>query len=154
MRRDYEANVVEDALESHRETTAKQKLLDHHTRAQTFFSVMSELQHSRKGGNGVNLTTYVYDPSVEWASLDIIQSISMDAGSGLRTPFCRVGYAYFSRVLVTNVYHITDHGARVPKPYHVYLWNDKVGGKGPSEIMSIVGLPVTVHVRKLCRNMS
>ena len=68
--------------------------------------------------------------------MDIIQSISMDAGSGLRTPFCRVGYAYFSRVLVTNVYHITDHGARVPKPYHVYLWNDKVGGKGATEIMS------------------
>ena len=138
MGRDADADATEDEFERHRETSAKKDVLDHHTRAQSYFSVMSELQHTRKGGNGAHLPTYVYNPDVEWASLDIVQSISMDAGSGLRTPFCRVGFAYFSRVLVTNVYHITDHGARVPKPYHVYLWNDKIGGKGPSgEIMSI-----------------
>ena len=61
----------------------------------------------------------------------------MDAGSGLRTPFCRVGFAYFSRVLVTNVYWITDHGTKDDQAYHCYLWNDKVGGKGPSEIISM-----------------
>lgn len=61
----------------------------------------------------------------------------MDAGSGLHTPFCRVGFAYFSRVLPTNVYHIVDHGTRDRQPYHVYLWNDLIGGKGPDEIISI-----------------
>ena len=61
----------------------------------------------------------------------------MDAGSGLKTPFCRVGFAYFSRVLVTNIYHIVDHGTTDKQPYHSYLWNDTSGGKGPDEMCSI-----------------
>ena len=83
------------------------------------------------------MTKYTYDASNTWASQDLIQSVSMDAGSGLRTPYCRVGFAYFSRVLVTNVYHIVDHGTLDEQPYHTYLWNDKSGGKGPEECMSI-----------------
>ena len=79
----------------------------------------------------------MYDDSVAWCSKDIIQSVSMDAGSGLKTPFCRVGFAYFSCVLVTNVYHICDHGSLDRQPNHVYIWNDKIGGKGPDEIISI-----------------
>ena len=61
----------------------------------------------------------------------------MDAGSGLRTPFCRVSFAYFSRVLVTNVYYIVDNGTTDRQPYNAYLWNDRIGGKGPDEIISI-----------------
>ena len=133
MGRHRVADAIEDRLQRH-----KDSLFDHHTRAQSFFSLRAELQHSSKSGSGRNLPTYIYDADVEWCSVDVIQSISMDAGSGLRTPFCRVGFAYFSRVLVTNVYHIiVDHGTRDPQPYHAYLWNDSIGGKGPSEIMSI-----------------
>lgn len=98
---------------------------------------MNALQHTAKKGAGSRLEKYHYDPRVEWASKNTIQSISMDAGSGLRSPFCRVGFAYFSRVLVSNIYHIVDHGTKDPKPYSAYLWNDKAGGKGPSEMMSI-----------------
>ena len=64
-------------------------------------------------------------------------SLSMDAGSGLRTPFCRVSFAYFSRVLVTNVYYIVDHGTTDRQPYHTYIWNDLVGSKGPDEIIEV-----------------
>ena len=61
----------------------------------------------------------------------------MDAGSGLRTPFCRVSFAYFSRVLVTNVYYIVDHSTTDRQPHNAYIWNDRVGSKGPEEIISI-----------------
>ena len=127
-----QADAEEDRLDSH-----KQDRADHHQRAAAFHSMRYDLQHNSKRGKGRTLTKYHYNDSVEWASLDLVQSISMDAGSGLRTPYCRVGFAYFSRVLVTNVYWITDHGALDDKPNHCYLWNDKIGGKGPSEIMSI-----------------
>ena len=127
-----EADDIEERLQRHSED-----LLNHHTKAAAFRSIMSELQHSAKSGGGRSLPKYAYYQEIEFSSKDIIMSISMDAGSGLRTPFCRVGFAYFSRVLVTNVYHIVDHGTTDKQPYHVYMWNDKAGGKGPEEVMSI-----------------
>ena len=133
------ADQMEESMLQHREKLSQYqvKLLDHHLRAASFRSVMGELQHTSKHGSGSTLPRYAYDPEVEWASRDIIQSISMDAGSGLRTPFCRVGFAYFSRVLVTNVYHIVDHGATDRQSDFVYLWNELCGGKGPDECLSM-----------------
>ena len=96
-----------------------------------------ELQHTAKKGKDSQLPKYEYGADIPWASKNIIQSISCDAGSGLKAPFCRVGYAYFSRVLVTNVYHICDHGAKSKQPNSAYLWNDTAGGKGPAECISI-----------------
>ena len=136
MGRHNAADDVEDKLTQH-----QQDLATHHNNAAAFISMRNDLQHTAKRGNGPRLTKYDYDPNVPWNSKDVIQSISMDAGSGGKTPFCRVGFTYFSRTLVTNFYHIVDHGLRHPsremQPYHTYLWNDQVGGKGPSEIMSI-----------------
>ena len=132
MGRHDEADAHEDKLEQHEE-----ELSNHHMRAAAFRAVMNELQHTSKTGSGSRLHKYTYDRFAEWSSRDIIQSISMDAGSGLRTPACRVGFAYFSRVLVTNVYHIVDHGSLDRQRDHVYLWNDRIGGKGPEECMSI-----------------
>ena len=129
MDRQDDADRVADSLD--------QQIASHHLRSATFRNTMNELQHSAKRGGGRLLTKYSYDNTIPWASKDILQSISMDAGSGLRTSMCRVGFTYFSRVLVTNVYHIVDHGTTAKQPYHVYLWNDLIGGKGPSEIISI-----------------
>ena len=95
MGRHDEADGVEDRLSAHEE------LDSHHFRAEAFRSAINELQHCSKTGNGRTLEWYNYNQRVEWASRDLIQSISMDAGSGLRTPFCRVAFACFSRVLVT-----------------------------------------------------
>ena len=53
-------------------------------------------------------------PSVAWATPTLAECSS---------PMCTISPS--------------DHGTRDPQPYHCYLWNDKVGGKGPSEIMSI-----------------
>ena len=136
--RQDEADAIEDRLMKHEED-----LSNHHNNASAFRNAISALQHTSK--TGAHLTKYDYDADVEWCSKDLVQSISMDAGSGLRSPFCRVGFAYFSRVLVTNVYHIVDHGTRDVKPYAAYLWNDKAGGKGPSECMSIFIDFITKH---------
>lgn len=135
--RHVEADDVEDRLYAHQE-----KLVSHHYRVAAFLSMRAELQHTSKHGRGRALAKYDNDNDVERCSRDLIQSISMDAESGSRTPSCRVSFAYFSRVLywvlVTNVYWIVDHGTRSPKLYHCYLWNDKIDGKGPSEVMSIL----------------
>lgn len=137
MGRHKEADVVANRVDKMHEALAA-----HHARSSAFRQALNDLQHTSKRGRGSQLPKYVYDPTVEFASKDIIQSISMDAGSGLRTPFCRVGFAYFSRVLVTNVYHIVDHGLRRQpgqpyQPYHAFLWNERAGGKGPEEMCSI-----------------
>ena len=93
-----DADEIEDKLDKHSE-----ELSNHHYRAGAFRSVMADFQHTSKSGAGKTLPKYIYDSEVPYASKDLIQSIIMDAGSGLRTPFCRVGFTYFSRVLVTNV---------------------------------------------------
>ena len=92
--RHVEADDVEDRLYVHQE-----KLVSHHYRVAAFLSMRAELQHTSKHGRGRALAKYDNDNDVERCSRDLIQSISMDAESGSRTPSCRVSFAYFSRVL-------------------------------------------------------